>query len=46
MLRQQAEKINNLEQWERRYLYVIESLSQDSKQALNINLRTYDGKLK
>jgi len=46
MLRQQAEQINNLKQWERRYLDVIESLSYDSKQALNPDLRTHDGRLK
>lgn len=45
MLRQQAEEINNLKQWQKRYLDVIESLSKDSKQALNLDLRTYDGRL-
>ena len=45
MLRQQHEQINNLKQWEKRYLDVIESLSQDSKAALDPALRTYDGKL-
>ena len=46
MLRAQQEQINNLKQWERRYLDVIESLSQDSKQSLNPDLRTHDGRLK
>ena len=46
MLRQQQEQINNLKQWEKRYLDVIESLSQDSKQSLNPDLRTHDGRLK
>ena len=45
MLRAQQEQINNLKQWEKRYLYVIESLSQDSKQTLNPDLRTHDGRL-
>jgi len=44
-VRQQQEQINNLKQWEKRYLDVIESLSQDSKQALNPELRTHDGRL-
>ena len=39
------ERISNMEQWEKRYLDVIESLSQDSKAALDPALRTYDGKL-
>jgi|GEM_PF-5327435 len=39
------ERISNMEQWERRYLDVIESLSQDSKAALKESLRTYDGRL-
>jgi alpha-beta hydrolase superfamily lysophospholipase len=45
MLRAQQEQINNLKQWEKRYLDVIESLSQDSKQALNPELRTHNGRL-
>jgi len=45
-VRQQQEQINNLKQWEKRYLDVIESLSQDSKQSLNPDLRTHDGRLK
>ena len=51
MLRQQqaemdelTEKYNNLKQWERRYLDVIKSLTKDQKQALNEELRTYNGK--
>jgi len=38
------DQVSNLRQWEKRYLDVIESLSQDSKQALNPELRTHDGK--
>jgi hypothetical protein len=51
MLRQQQEQIeeltekyNHLKQWERRYLDVIESLTKDQRDALNEELRTYDGK--
>jgi len=51
MLRQQqaeieelTKKYNNLKQWERRYLDVIKSLTKDQKQALNEELRTYNGK--
>ena len=39
-----TEKYNNLKQWERRYLDVIKSLTKDQKQALNEELRTYNGK--
>jgi len=44
MLREQQKTINKLLRWEEHYLAVIESMSQDSKHALNPALRTYDGK--
>jgi hypothetical protein len=34
-----------MEQWERRYLDVIENLTRDSNEALKESLRTYDGRL-
>jgi GAF domain-containing protein len=39
------ERIGNMEQWERRYLDVIENLTRDSNEALKESLRTYDGRL-
>ena len=39
------ERIGNMEQWERRYLDVIENLTRDSNEALKKSLRTYDGRL-
>ena len=44
MLREQQKTLNKLLRWEEHYLAVIESMSQDSKHALNPALRTYDGK--
>ena len=44
LLRQQQKTINKLLRWEEHYLAVIDSMSQDSKHALNPALRTYDGK--
>ena len=45
MIRQQQEQINNLKQWEKRQLDLIESLELQLHTTLtNRDLRTYDGK--